>query len=111
MNPTHEEMRELVAAYVLGAVPAEEGPFILAHISTCDECMAEADSYGDVATSLTLAVDSVPLPKGFADKVIAEATADEADVEAGIAAPRRSRFRSSLPALAGPSRCSWPSPS
>ena len=31
--------------------------------------MAEADRYSEVASSLALAVDSVPLPKGFADKV------------------------------------------
>jgi anti-sigma factor RsiW len=95
-------MRELVAAYVLGAVPPEEGPFIRAHISTCDECMAEADGYGEVATSLALAVDSVPLPRGFADRVVAAATAQEtADGEAPGEAQRRRGFRLSLPALGG----------
>ena len=70
-------MRELVAAYVLGAVPAEEASFIRAHISTCDECMAEADRYSEVASSLALAVDSAPLPKGFADKVLEAARGPE----------------------------------
>ena len=100
MNGSHEEMRDLVAAYVLGAVPAEEAPFIRAHISTCDECMAEADRYSEVASSLALAVDSVPLPKGFADKVLAAATGSEATATVEEA-PKRRRFRMSIPVLAG----------
>ena len=99
MNQRHEEMRDLVAAYVLGAVPPEEEPFIRAHISTCDECMEEADRYGEVATSLALAVDSVPLPKDFADKVVAAATGSQD--EAAVVPLRRPTFRLSLPALAG----------
>ena len=99
MNQSHEEMRELVAAYVLGAVPPEEGPFIRAHISTCDECMAEADRYGEIATSLALAVDSEPLPKDFADRVLAAATEDRPEQTSPSRKPRR--FRLSLPALAG----------
>ena len=98
MNQSHEEMRELVAAYVLGAVPPEEGPFIRAHISTCDECMAEADRYSEIAASLALAVDSEPLPKDFADRVLAAATENRPEQ---TPARKPSRFRLSLPALAG----------
>ena len=59
MNGSHEEMRELVAAYVLGAVPAEEAPFIRAHISTCDECMAEAEQLQAHKNAITVRLEKL----------------------------------------------------
>jgi anti-sigma-K factor RskA len=99
MNGSHDDMRELVAAYVLGAVPPEEEPFIRAHISTCDECMAEADRYSETSASLALAVESAPLPKDFADKVLAAARGPQ-EKTARVPAERKP-FRLSIPALVG----------
>lgn len=67
---THEELRSLVAAYVLGAVPPEEVRVVRAHILTCDECMAEADDYAGAMDSLALAVDPVAVPDGFSERVM-----------------------------------------
>lgn len=85
MDTKHEEMKDLVAAYVLGSVPPGEVSFVRSHIMSCEECMAEADSYSEVVSGLALAVDSVPVPKGFTDAVLAEA------VDAKTAPASRSR--------------------
>ena len=53
----HAEIKELIPAYVLGAVPPEEIPSIRAHILSCDECIAEADRFAETASSLALSVE------------------------------------------------------
>lgn len=69
---THEELKSLVAAYVLGAVPPEEVGAVRNHILTCDECMAEADEHSRAIDSLALAVEPVAVPAGFSERVIAQ---------------------------------------
>jgi anti-sigma-K factor RskA len=88
MPLSHEEAKALVAPYVLGAIPSEEIPFVRTHILSCDECMAEADSYLAIASSLSLAVDEVPLPAGFADRVVAAAMGAREDHQAPVAGLR-----------------------
>lgn len=86
---THEELRSLVAAYVLGSVPPEEVGIVRAHILTCDECMAEADGYSAAMDSLALAVEPVPVPAGFADRVLAQlAPAEESSAAQETQAPQ-----------------------
>jgi anti-sigma-K factor RskA len=68
----HEELKSLIAPYVLGAVPSDEEPMVRTHLVSCDECRAEAESYGEVTRRLALAVEPSALPKGFADRVIGE---------------------------------------
>lgn len=75
----HEQIKSMVAAYVLGSIPPDEVALVRAHILSCDECMAEADSYGEVAGALALAVDPVDLPEGFADRVLAVARGGTTD--------------------------------
>jgi anti-sigma-K factor RskA len=67
---SHEELKELIAAYALGAVPEEEIAVIRAHILSCEECMAEADGYVDATGALAFAVDPVELPAGFEARVL-----------------------------------------
>ncbi|MGI8407457.1 MAG: anti-sigma factor [Actinomycetota bacterium] len=88
MDAKHEEMKDLVAAYVLGAVSPSEVSFVRSHIMSCGECMVEADSYSEVVSGLALAVDDVPLPKGFPDAVVAEAVGPKV----ATAKSRRWRF-------------------
>ena len=63
MEMSHDEIRSLIAPYVLGAVSPEETEYVRAHIATCDECRAEADSYTTVVSSLAHSVRSEPLPR------------------------------------------------
>ena len=70
MERSHDELRELLVPYALGAIPEDEMAEIRAHILECEECMAEADSFTDVAASLAVAAPPEELPDGFADRVI-----------------------------------------
>ena len=88
MNLTHDELRTLIAPYVLGALTADELRVVRAHILSCDECMIEADGYARDASSLLLTVDPAPVPEGFEDRVFARVT-DERAVPS--TAPRRKR--------------------
>jgi anti-sigma-K factor RskA len=93
----HEEVKSLIAAYVMGAVPLEETPFIRAHILSCDECFKEADALSEVSAALALDVTPAPLPVGFADRVMAAAigapeTTERAQQRVMIPTPQRRRW-------------------
>lgn len=72
MTDVHENISSLIAAYAIGAVPEDEIPAIRAHIMSCDECFAEAESYATSLAVLAELVDPVPVSKGFEDRVLAE---------------------------------------
>jgi anti-sigma-K factor RskA len=89
----HSEVMELIPAYVLGAVPADEMALIRAHILSCDECLAEADRFAETTSALALAVDPAPLPEGFADRVVAAALGPQEERAAAVAPAPRRRLR------------------
>ncbi|MGH2756505.1 MAG: anti-sigma factor [Actinomycetota bacterium] len=88
MDLEHDEYRSMIAAYALGALPAEEERALRAHIVTCEECMAEADRFFDTSSKLALAVEPEELPPGLADRVLA-AVREQRPAPAPTAAPRR----------------------
>ncbi|MBA2312845.1 MAG: anti-sigma factor [Actinobacteria bacterium] len=92
MDNRHEDIRPLVGAYVIGAVPQDEMPALRSHILTCDDCMAEAEGLSDVVSLLTLSVAPVTPPAGFHDRVLARVTADRPPSDAAAPAPKRSRL-------------------
>jgi anti-sigma-K factor RskA len=94
---SHEELKELIAAYALGAVPQEEIRVIRAHILSCEQCMAEADGYVDATGALALAVDPVEIPAGFEERVLARVREDRS---ASVAEGRLRRRWRLAPALA-----------
>ena len=74
----HTATRELLGAFALGAVDAEEAATVRAHLATCAECQAEM-------TELWLAVDSLPglieplePPPALRDRIAAAITAEAA---------------------------------
>src|SRR5687767_1244027 len=73
MEPTHEEIKELLPVYALGAVPDDEAAAIRSHILGCEECMQEADRLTVTADGLALVGGLEPVPAGFADRVMAAA--------------------------------------
>lgn len=89
---THEELKDLVAAYVLGAVPQDEVGIVRNHILTCDECMAEADRHSAAMDSLALAVEPIPVPAGFSERVMAQIAPSPEPDTAAAPAPRRGWF-------------------
>lgn len=82
---SHEELKSLIAPYVLGAVPSDEQSIIRSHLMSCDECTTEAESYSVVTARLALAVEPSPLPKSFAEQVVRQIHDDRPK----HAAPRR----------------------
>ena len=90
MKRSHEEIKELLAAYALGAMPEDEIGEVRAHILSCEECMGEADLLAEASGSLALAVEPQPLPSGFADRVLEVVRSDSTDQE--VVPRRRWRF-------------------
>lgn len=86
MVVTHEEMKSLIAPYVLGAVTTDEERAVRSHIMSCEECMREAEGFSGAAAALALAVDEAPVPSGFADSVLAQVQSERPEP-----APSRSK--------------------
>jgi anti-sigma-K factor RskA len=93
-DAAHDELRELIAPYVLGAVDDRERAMVRAHILSCEACMAEADGYSDVTSWLDQEVEPAAVPAGFADRVVA-AVREESPAAAAtpIPLPRSSRWQ------------------
>lgn len=70
MERTHEEMKVLLGAYVLGALAEDEQREVRAHVLECEECTIEADAYMQATDALATIVPPEPLPNGFADAVL-----------------------------------------
>ena len=56
---THEELRELGAAYALDALDAQERAAVERHLIDCEGCRAEIDTLREVAALLALATPAV----------------------------------------------------
>jgi anti-sigma-K factor RskA len=76
MNKTHEELKSLIAPYVLGAISPEEMEEVRSHIISCEECMAEADGYSGAVSSLALSVRPEDIPDTLIDNVMRQARAE-----------------------------------
>jgi anti-sigma-K factor RskA len=76
MNRTHEELKSLIAPYVLGAISPEEMEEVRSHIISCEECMAEADGYSGAVSSLALSVRPEAIPDTLIDNVMSRARAE-----------------------------------
>lgn len=78
----HELIEELTSARALGALEPEDAAALQAekasHGPDCAECRRLAAEAEEVAGRLAFAVDPVPLPEGFEDRVVAAATAERA---------------------------------
>jgi anti-sigma-K factor RskA len=97
---SHDEYRSLLAPYALGAIAREEEAAVRAHLQTCDECRAEAESYAGVVPHLAVVVDEEPLPPDFTDRLMSEATGAARAPELKDREARTGSFRRLLPALA-----------
>jgi anti-sigma-K factor RskA len=59
---THEEIRDLLGAYVLEAVSAEEAHIVRQHLDTCAECAAEVTQLADAPHWLALSAGEMEPP-------------------------------------------------
>lgn len=82
---THDELKALIAPYVLGAVSIEEEREVRSHIMSCEDCLREAEGFSGPAAALALAVDDAPVPAGFTDSVLARVQSERPDTAAAPA--------------------------
>jgi anti-sigma-K factor RskA len=97
----HQECTEALGAYVLGALPEDEGARVQRHISECQDCRAQFEWLRVAADALPASVPPVQPPPELKSRVM-EIVHAEADLlrAAGEAADRPPRTER-------PSRWSW----
>jgi len=93
----HDELRELLAAYAVAAVSAEERAIVEAHLTGCEECLGELAGQLAALAALTSDVRLPPDPASW------EAVRARIEVDAEPATPARvaSLPRRALPRLVG----------
>ncbi len=72
----HEDVKQLLGAYALGAVDSDEAHEIEVHLRCCEECRSEALELGEAASGLALGAPLQDLPPGFAERVVQRAAAE-----------------------------------
>ncbi len=78
VEPQHDVIRELLGAYALGAVNADERRLVESHLAGCPDCVAELAELRAATTSLPLlAEERVPSPM-LRDRLLAQAQAESA---------------------------------
>jgi anti-sigma-K factor RskA len=102
----HEQLEQLVAGYVLGALQPEEAAQVDAHLDACVSCRELAGRLSRAVATVPLAAERVAPPPRLRARVLAAAAAGgRPDTE-----PRFER-RSRLLPLPRLRRTSWPVPS
>jgi anti-sigma factor RsiW len=77
---THDEVRELLAAYALDALDPEDERAVEAHLATCPDCRRDVAALREAAASLATGVPSVEPPAALKTRIM-RATELEARVE------------------------------
>ena len=65
----HDALLDLVAAYALGSVSAEEARIVSAHIAVCDECRAEYRALRPAANAVGLSAEDPKLDAAPGDRM------------------------------------------
>jgi anti-sigma factor RsiW len=73
---TCDEVRDLAAGFVLGALPPEDERAVRDHLETCPEPHAEIAELGGVVPYLAETVEPVEPPAGLKARILAAAAAD-----------------------------------
>ncbi len=85
------EVRDLVPELALGSLDGATRAEVLAHISRCRGCRAEARALADVVDGLMALAPEVEPPSGFADGVLDAIRAEQQPRRPPATAPRRWR--------------------
>lgn len=73
---THDEVRDLAASFVLGALDDDEMAAVRAHLASCSEPHTEFEELAGVLPVLQAAVPPVAPPPELKDRIMAAAAAD-----------------------------------
>ncbi len=74
----HAEARELLGAFALGALDAQEAAAVRAHLATCAECQAEIAGLWAAVDALPKLVEPMDPPPGLRDRISAAVLAESA---------------------------------
>ena len=91
----HDEYRENIGAYVLGALPATESDLLERHLADCENCRAEVEDLRKVTAAIARSVPQVEAPPSLKASLM-EVVQAEAAARASVAAEARRRDRRSL---------------
>jgi anti-sigma factor RsiW len=67
---THEEARDLIAAYALDALPSEEAVDLESHLAACERCRRELAEFRETAALLATAVERREPPAGLREQIL-----------------------------------------
>lgn len=73
---THDEVVDLMASFVLGALDEDEPAAVRAHLASCSERHAELDELGGMVAVLQASLRPVEPPPALKDRIMAAAAAD-----------------------------------
>ncbi len=86
MEPTHDEIIELLGVYALDAVDDDERRLVDAHLETCPRCAAEVAEHREVAASM--AYTGAPAPEGIWTRIVASLEEPPPALDLPLGAPR-----------------------
>ena len=92
----HEELENSVAAWVLGAVDADEVDAVRTHIEGCASCREMTSRLGRAVGMLPLEVEEVEPPARLRERILASAAASRS-AEAPLRLPSRAKVRRPSP--------------
>ena len=96
---SHDEYRDNIGAYVLGALPELETELLERHLATCESCRAEVEELRPVTAAMARSVPQVEPPPSLKANLM-EIVNSEATRPAARQRSRATR-RSSCPASLG----------
>ena len=93
----HEELESSVAAWVLGAVEADEVDVLRTHIEACPTCRETALRLGRTVSALPLDVEEITPPARLRERILAAAAASPGSAAASAGRATRTKEPRRLP--------------
>jgi len=87
---SHEEYKDNIGAYVLGALPELEAELLERHLAGCESCRADAEELRPVTSALARSVPQVDPPPSLKASLMATVNAEAATRAEAPARQRRS---------------------
>jgi len=97
---SHDEYKDNIGAYVLGALPELESELLERHLAGCESCRAEVEELGPVTNALARSVPQVDPPASLKASLMATVNA-EAAARADRSPPERRERRTFAAWLSG----------
>jgi len=95
----HDELRDIVPAWLLGALEPEEAERVSAHVEDCAECQADIARLRPAAAAVGVASPRAAAPAGMRERILARArlAPPESELHDGDRPPAREESRPRFP--------------